>query len=61
MVALDIGSGVETFRAVVDGSVVGEAAGERLAEMVDGGVVPLARRTCQIVSNSIKVVVLKND
>ena len=39
MVALDVGSGVETFCTVVDGSIVGEAAGERLAEMVDGGVV----------------------
>ncbi len=36
MVALDIGSGVETFCAVVDGGVVGDAAGEGLAEIVGG-------------------------
>ena len=39
MVALDISSGVQTFCAVVDGSVVGGASGERLAEVVDRGVV----------------------
>ena len=39
VVALDISSGVQTFRAVVEGSVIGDAAGERLAEMVDWGVV----------------------
>ena len=39
MVALDISRGVETFRAIVDGSVVGGAAGEGLAKVVDGGVV----------------------
>ena len=39
MVALDVSSCVEPFCAVVDGSVVGDAAGERLAEVVDGGVV----------------------
>ena len=39
MVALDISSGVQTFCAVVDGGVVCEAAGERLAEVVDRGVV----------------------
>lgn len=39
MVSLDVGSGVEPFCAVVDGGVVGNAAGERLAEVVDGGVV----------------------
>ena len=39
MVALDVGSGVQTFCAVVDGGIVGEAAGERLAEVVDRGVV----------------------
>ena len=39
MVALDVSSCVETFCAVVDGSVVGDAAGEWLAEVVDGGVV----------------------
>ena len=39
MVALDISRGVETFCAIVDGSVVGGAAGEGLAEVVDRGVV----------------------
>ena len=39
VVALDISSSVQTFCAIVDGGVVREAAGERLAEMVDGGVV----------------------
>jgi len=39
VVALDIGSGVQTFRAVIDGGVVGEAAGKGLAEVVDGSIV----------------------
>ena len=39
VVAVNVSSGVETFRAVVDGGVVGEAAGEGLTKVVDRGVV----------------------
>ena len=39
VVAVNVGSGVQTFCAIVDGGVVGEAAGEGLAEVVDRGVV----------------------